>query len=199
MTNFNSRFLSLHVMLLALSLLWLPSGSYADDWDIAQLMQLLAQNQSAHSSFVETKSIAMLDRPVTSSGELFYTAPDHLEKRTLKPKAETMVLDHGTILITRGNKNYRLQLQDYPALAAFIDSIRGTLAGDVAALEHNYILRLQGAMAHWTLQLLPANEQIKTVVQRISISGEKGELRSIEILQADGDSSVMTITQFAGP
>jgi len=86
-----------------------------------------------------------------------------------------MVLDQGTILITRGSKNYRLQLQDYPALAAFIDSIRGTLAGDAAALQHNYILKLQGAMAHWTLQLLPANEQIKAVVQRISISGEKGE------------------------
>jgi len=199
MKNFNSRFLSFRNILILLSIFAFAPGSYADDWDIAQLMQLLAQNQSAHSSFVETKSIAILDKPVTSSGELFYTAPDHLEKRTLKPKAETMVLDQGTILITRGSKNYRLQLQDYPALAAFIDSIRGTLAGDVAALQHNYILKLQGAMAHWTLQLLPANEQIKTVVQRISISGEKGELRSIEILQADGDSSVMTITQLAGP
>lgn len=199
MKNFNSRFLSFSNILILFGIFSLSPGSYADDWDIAQLMQLLAQNQSAHSSFVETKSIAILDKPVTSSGELFYTAPDHLEKRTLKPKAETMVLDQGTILITRGSKNYRLQLQDYPALAAFIDSIRGTLAGDAAALQRNYTLKLQGAMAHWTLQLLPANEQIKTVVQRISISGEKGELRSIEILQADGDSSVMTITQLAGP
>ena len=198
MTNFNSRFFSLRAALLALCLCWLSPGSYADGWDIAQLMQLLAQNRSAHAGFAETKSIAMLDKPVVSSGELFYTAPDHLEKRTLKPKPETMVLDHGTVLITRGSKNYRLQLQDYPALVAFVDSIRGTLAGDVAALEKNYALRLQGAMAHWTLQLLPANGQIKTVVQRISISGEKGELRSIDILQADGDSSLMTITQLAG-
>ena len=199
MKNFNSRFLSFSNILIIFSIFSFSSGGYADDWDIAQLMQLLAQSRSAHSSFVETKSIAILDKPVISSGELFYTAPDHLEKRTLKPKAETMVLDQGTILITRGSKNYRLQLQDYPALAAFIDSIRGTLAGDATALQHNYTLKLQGAMAHWTLQLLPANEQIKAVVQRISISGEKGELRSIEILQADGDSSVMTITQLAGP
>jgi len=49
-------------------------------------MQLLAQSRSAHASFVETKSIAMLDKPVISSGELFYTAPDHLEKRTLNPR-----------------------------------------------------------------------------------------------------------------
>lgn len=199
MTNINSKSILFRNILILWSIFLLSPGAYADDWDIAQLMQLLAQSRSAHASFVETKSIAMLDKPVISSGELFYTAPDHLEKRTLKPKAETMVLDQGTILITRGSKNYRLQLQDYPALAAFIDSIRGTLAGDAAALQHNYMLKLQGAMAHWTLQLLPANEQIKSVVQRISISGEKGELRSIEILQADGDSSVMTITQAAEP
>jgi len=195
MTNINSMF-SRNILIIFIIFAFTP-GSYADECDIAQLMQLLAQSRSAHASFVETKSIAILDKPVISSGELFYTAPDHLEKRTLKPKAETMVLDQGAILITRGSKNYRLQLQDYPALAAFIDSIRGTLAGDAAALQQNYTLKLQGAMAHWTLQLLPASEQIKTVVQRISISGEKGELRSIEILQADGDSSIMTITQLA--
>lgn len=199
MTNLNSRLLSFRNMLILLSIFAFSPAAYADDWDIAQLMQLLAQSQNAHASFVETKTIAILEKPVISSGELFYTAPDHLEKRTLKPKAETMVLDHGAILITRGSKNYRLQLQDYPALAAFIDSIRGTLAGDAAALQQNYILKLQGTMAHWTLQLLPANEQIKAVVQRISISGEKGELHSIEILQADGDSSLMTITQLAAP
>ena len=122
MTKFNSRFLSFRNILIILSILSIVTDGYADDWDVAQLMQLLAQNQSAHSGFVETKSIAILDKPVISSGELFYTAPDHLEKRTLKPKAETMVLDHGTIFITRGSKNYRLHLQDYPALAAFIDS-----------------------------------------------------------------------------
>jgi len=146
MINFNSAFRLFCNILIVLNIFTVAPGCYAADWDIAHLMQLLSQTQRAHSSFVETKSIAMLDKPVISSGELFYTAPDHLEKRTLKPKAETMVLDHGTILITRGSKNYRLQLQDYPALAAFIDSIRGTLAGDVAALERNYILRLQ---ARW--------------------------------------------------
>jgi len=31
----------------------------------------LAQTRSSHASFVEKKTIAMLDRPVESSGELF--------------------------------------------------------------------------------------------------------------------------------
>lgn len=193
----NPKLLFNRIVLLALGLLWLPLTGHAADLDINALMSLLAQTRSAHASFVETKSIAMLDKPVVSSGELFYTAPDYLEKRSLKPKAETMVLDHGSIRITRGNKNYRLQLADYPALAAFIDSIRGTLAGDRSGLERNYTLTLEGTPARWTLQLTPTSEQLQAVVKNIRIQGERGEIRSIDTVQADGDSSVMTISKLA--
>ena len=83
----------------AVLVLMLPAISHAADWTIEQLMHGLAQTRSGHASFVEKKSIAMLDRPVESSGELFYSAPDHLEKRTLKPKPELMTVDGDTLLI----------------------------------------------------------------------------------------------------
>jgi outer membrane lipoprotein-sorting protein len=186
-------------MLPALALLLVAVVSHAAEWDIDQLMRSLAQTRSNHASFVEKKSIAMLDGPVESSGELFYTAPDHLEKRTLKPKAESMILDHGALVIERGRQKHRLQLQDYPELAAFIDSIRGTLAGDRKALERNYRLSLDGTAEHWTLQLLPVNEKMQAVVKRIRIAGVRDALRSIEITQADGDSSLMLIEKLATP
>ena len=169
--------------------------SYADEWDIDQLMRTLAQTRSGHASFIEKKSIAILEKPVESSGELFYTAPDRLEKRTLKPKAESMLLDHGTLTIEQKGKKHVLQLQSYPEIAAFIDSIRGTLAGDRKALEHTYKLDLEGDEQNWTLTLLPLDAKIKKVVERIRITGGRNELRNIEINQADGDSSLMTIVQ----
>ena len=143
MTLPSSPVFSLRIMRhapVALALMLLPVIGHAAEWDIDQLMRGLAQIRSDHSSFVEEKFIAMLDKPVESSGELFYTAPDHLEKRTIKPKPESMILDHGTLVIERGRQKHGLQLQDYPELAAFIDTIRGTLAGDRKALERNYRL-----------------------------------------------------------
>ena len=192
MTTFRS-------FLVALLVLALPVFSHAADWDIDQLMQTLAQTRSGHVSFVEKKSIAMLDAPVESSGELFYTAPDRLEKRTLKPKPETMILDQGTLLVERGRQKHSLQLQDYPELAAFIDSIRGTLAGDRKALERNYHLSLDGSSQNWTLQLLPSNEKMLAVVKRIRIGGVREDVNRIEIFQADGDSSVMLIEKLPLP
>jgi len=184
---------------IALALMLAPVIGRAAEWDIDQLMRGLAQIRSDHSSFVEKKFIAMLDKPVESSGELFYAAPDHLEKRTIKPKAESMILDHGTLVIERGRQIHRLQSQDYPELAAFIDSIGGTLAGDRKALERNYRLSLEGTVEHWTLQLLPLDEKIQAVVKRIRIAGARDAVRSIEITQADGDSSLMLIERLGTP
>lgn len=183
----------------ALTLMLLPALGHAADWGLDQLMRDLAQTRSGRASFIEKKSIAVLDQPVESSGELLYKAPDHLERRTLKPKAESMTVDAGTLVIERGRRKHQLQLQDYPELAAFIDSIRGTLAGDRAALERNYQLSLDGAAERWTLQLLPINEKMQAVVRRIRIAGVRDAVRSIEITQADGDSSLMLIEKLATP
>ncbi|HEX5539288.1 MAG TPA: LolA-related protein [Methylophilaceae bacterium] len=183
------------LLLLVMAVAALPSQGA--EWNLDQLMQLMSQTHIAHASFTEQKSIAMLERPVESSGELFYTAPDHLEKRTLQPKAESMQLDGGTLRIVQGDKNYVLQLQRYPEIAAFIASIRGTLAGDRQALERSYALRLDGNRQDWTLLLTPKADKARKIVAQISISGTGNTLRSIRIQQADGDSSLMTITQLS--
>ena len=185
--------LSLAVLLLA------PVMALASEWNLDQLMQNLARIRSDHAGFVEKKSIAMLDKPVESSGELYYTAPDHLEKRTLKPKPESLTVDGDTLIIERNHQTHRLQLQSYPEIAAFIDSIRSTLSGDRAALERNYRINLSGTAEHWTLQLLPIDPKMQKVAKQIRIAGEQNALRSIEIIQADGDSSFMSIERLATP
>ncbi len=183
----------------ALTLLFTAVISHAAEWDLDQLMHGLAQIRTDHAHFSEKKSITMLEAPVESSGELFYTAPDHLEKRTLTPKAESMILDHGTLMIERGRQRHQLQLRDYPELAAFIDSIRGTLAGDRQALERNYRLSLQGTVESWALQLQPLDEKMLAAVKRIRIAGRGATVHSIEITQTDGDSSLMRIERLPTP
>lgn len=181
-------------LLLTLTLSFAAFVSHAEEWGLDPLMHTLAQTRSGHAAFVERKSIAMLDKPVESSGELFYAAPDRLEKRTLKPRPESMLLDRGTLTIEQKGKKRVLQLQSYPEVAAFIDSIRGTLAGDRAALERAYRLSLEGDAQNWTLELVPLDAKMKKVVAKILMSGAQDQLKTIQIDQADGDSSIMTIT-----
>ncbi len=187
------------LLALFLAVLHTASTSHAADWDIEQLMQTLAQIRSNRATFVEKKFIAIIDKPVESSGELYYSAPDRLEKRTLKPKPELMILEQSTLIIERGRQKHRLSLQDYPELSAFIDSIRGTLAGDRKALERSFRLNLTGTAEQWTLQLIPLSDKMQAVVKNIRIGGTRDVVRSIETNQADGDRSLMLIERVAAP
>jgi len=166
---------------------------------ISQLMASLAKQPQGAATFTETKYLAILDQPLESSGELLFIAPARLEKRTLKPKPETMVLDGGTLTLERGRRKHVLQLRDYPEVAAMIESIRATLAGDRQALERAYHLALDGSAERWTLVLTPLDPKVGAVIARIRMEGAKDVVRSVEILQADGDSSLMTIEKRAPP
>ncbi|PVY70624.1 outer membrane lipoprotein carrier protein LolA [Cupriavidus alkaliphilus] len=160
---------------------------------VDQLMSTLAQRKSGRVLFTETKYLALLDKPVQSSGELRFTAPDHLEKRTLSPKAENLVLDGDMLTIERDGKRYTMPLQNYPEIAAFIESIRATLAGNRDALERYYKLGVEGRASRWTLTLTPADSRMAAAVSQVRIDGRQDALEQIEIRQADGDRSVMKI------
>lgn len=168
-------------------------------WDLQQLMDSLAQNKSGRATFSEKKYIALLDKPVESSGDLLYTAPNRLEKRTIKPKPESLVLDGDTLLVERGKRTHVMRLQDFPELVAFTESIRGTLAGDRKALEQVYTLSLEGNDERWNLTLRPIEPKMLALVRQIRIAGQRAELRSIEIEQSDKDRSVMLIEKAAAP
>ena len=97
------------------------------------------------------------------------------------------------------DKNTAYSYRITPELAAFIDSIRGTLAGDRKALERSYQLSLEGGATNWTLQLVPNDTRMQQVITHIRIAGVHNEVRSIEIKQADGDSSQMRIEKLTTP
>src|SRR5580692_10748834 len=105
----------------------------AAESDLKRLMALLAERAHGHVSFVEDDYLAVLDRPLHSSGELFYDRPDRLEKRTLTPHPASIVLEHDSITVQARGHTRVLALRDYPQMAPFIESLRATLAGDQTA------------------------------------------------------------------
>jgi len=185
------------VMGLALGLVW-PAWAHA--WGVAELMQALAQSGSAKARFTEKKFIGFLSQPVESSGELSFTAPDRLEKRTLAPQPEVVRLVGTRLVIEQpGKRQLVLELGGRPDAMAFIESIRGTLAGDQEALERYYTLEIKGRAEAWQLTLLPRFDSMRKVVTRIRMEGSQAQVALVAFDQADGDRSEMRITRVSSP
>lgn len=180
--------LALMALLLAAPMAWpaQPEG-------IASLFASLARAKPGIKSFRETKHIALLDKPVESSGQLVFTPPARLEKRTLSPKPERIVVDGDRVTLERGGRKQSLSLREHPAIGVLVDSIRATLAGDLNALTRTYSAALEGNDARWKVTLRPLDPSLGSVVEHVEITGAHDEVAGVAIFQADGDRSVMTI------
>jgi Outer membrane lipoprotein carrier protein LolA-like len=167
----------------------------ADAWGVQQLMAELGRVQQSHARFVEHKYLKVLQTPLELTGTLVYTAPDRLVKRTVTPKPETMTVEGGRLVIERNGRARTLRLEDYPVLWGFVESIRATLKGDLPALDRFYRVALEGGPPRWTLSLTPKDAKMRTLVDGIVIGGGKGRIGSVEVNEANGDRSVMQVTE----
>jgi len=168
-------------------------------WDVQRLMRELAQVKTANARFLERRHLAILTAPLESSGTLVYVAPDRLEKHTLRPRPESLVLERNELTVESKERNQRrtLVLQDYPVIWAFVESIRATLAGDLPTLSRFYQVGLDGGERQWRLSLIARDREIREVVSEIRNSGDRSWINDIEMIETGGDRSVMTIIRDA--
>lgn len=180
--------------MLALGLAVVFAPARAQAFGLDELMRLLASRQTARASFTETRTAPFLERPLRSSGELRFSAPDHFEKRTLEPRAEDLVLDGDHLVIrSEGSLPMGVDLRSQPEAMAFVASIRGTLAGDLDTLRQVYAVSLSGSAARWSLELVPRQPAMAAVVARITIDGRGADLRRLVFDQSGGARTEMRI------
>ena len=91
------------------------------------------------------------------------------------------------------NKKRSIRLRSNPPIWAFVESIRATLAGDLKTLQRFYDVRLEGNAARWTLTLSPSDDAMRENVKILRIEGMGNRMTLVDILEAGGDRSIMTI------
>ncbi|MCP5424517.1 MAG: outer membrane lipoprotein carrier protein LolA [Gammaproteobacteria bacterium] len=180
--------------LLAMLLVVLCPVATAADWDLQQLMASLAKVPSVEARFEERKELAVLAEPLLLHGTLTYRAPHYLKKQTLQPYPETYEVDGDWLTIVTPEQRRNLYLPGHFEVGALVESIRATLAGDLATLKRYYQVRLQGSPSAWTLRLEPKESALRDYVSAIEMSGQQDRVLRMETLEASGDRSVVTIT-----
>ncbi len=165
----------------------------APAFDLARLMQLLAATPSSEAPYIEKRFSALLAQPVVSSGTLVYVRPDVVEKKMTAPRQESYRIAGSTLTIARNGTFRSIALASEPILAASAASLRGVLSGDARQLGEYFRFALDGTEDAWQLDLTPIDEEVARYVQRIVVSGRLGRVRQVEVREASGDRSVLTV------
>lgn len=175
-------------------LLCLPLPALAG-WDLPALMRTLAEQPGSRSEFVETKQLAVLQSTLETRGTLEFRPPDYLRRSQQKPRQEEFEVRGDTVTVRRPDQPpQQITLSEHPPLAAFIDALRATLAGDLETLQRHYGTELRGSPERWQLQLRPRPGPLASHIEYITLHGAQGRLLQIETQEISGDRSVTRIT-----
>lgn len=182
--------------LLALCLAF-AAPAHAAGFDLAALLQQLAQVRSGQATFVEDRRVQQLDQTLRSSGRLSFTAPDTFVRETLKPRHERLAVVGNQLTVSRGERSQTALLDSVPEAAVIVEAIRGTLTGNRETLERYFDTNLQGSPEQWQLDLVPRDARLRGQVAHLRLSGRREQVREMRMTMADGDTSVMRIDPVA--
>ena len=170
---------------------------------LVQLMQTLAQVKAGEGTFVERRTVQMLERTLESSGRLSFEAPDTFVRETLKPRRESVRVVGNNVTMSQGTRSRTLSLDAAPEAAVIFEAIRGTLTGNRELIEKHFKAVVSGNAERWSLELVPREVLLRELVLSIRMSGVRALVREVLVVMADGDRSVMTIepvvTNIAAP
>jgi len=182
-------------LLVAGTLLGAAPACAEAQWTVRALMAELAKTRSGSVRYREERHLKTMTEPVVVTGTMAYEAPDKLVKIALTPRKETMVIEGDNLTIERegGIGPQSLKLSEIPQLNNLITAIRGTLLGDLTALERTYEVRLRGSKAAWSMDLKPRPGGARGADLRITVEGTGGRPERFEVRQADGDRIVVQV------
>ena len=161
------------------------------------LMQALAAVPAAEARFTEVRRMQLLRVPLEVQGTLRYVRPDTLERHVQSPYEETIRIEGNRVSVDNPARGERRSyaLASLPAAYALVESLRATLAGDLAALERHYHLELAGGREAWTLSLTPRDPGIAAMLTQVRLQGSAASIARIEFDEAAGDRTTMTLRE----
>ena len=126
---------------------------------------------------------------------LAWQAPDRLEKRTISPIEECCGSRAADWTYARPDRGIHREfgLDEQPEMRALVEAIRGTLAGDAAALRRYYEIGFDGTAEVPGAGVVPLSLRVRAAVQRIRLAGRGAQVLEVET-EGNGGVTRMRIT-----
>ncbi len=146
-------------------------------------------------SFAEEKHVALLAKPLRSTGTIFFDRERGIARTTLTPKPQQVVVTRTTLRIKKDKRVEEIPLDKSKDLKAFAMIFPTLLRGDRAELEKSFTIGLYGSAASWwALSFAPRTDSLKKLVKSVTVLGNQTELVSLQVIEASGDSTDTHLT-----
>jgi hypothetical protein len=188
------------IVLCAVALLVAPTASAQESLTntctLSQVLASRAKNQESAATFTQQRRIRYVRDPLFSAGRLRFVAPSHLEMIVDKPQAESFVYEDGVLTLETAEQPERqISVDSDLILSAMFIGLVGTLSGNEDELRHTFFVEFSDDHCQWRMTLLPKSKRVLEKILEIDLSGNSEHIEKAEIIQANGDRSILSISE----
>ena len=151
--------------------------------------------------FSEEKHIALLARPLRSTGTIYFARDKGIARTTLTPRREQVVVTTTTLRIRSARRSEDIPLDKTKDLKAFALIFPTLLRGDRSELERAFEIGLYskpggkgGDGDWWALAFTPKTESLRALIRRVVVFGKSADLVSLQVTEASGDTTDTRLT-----
>ena len=155
-------------------------------FSLTELMEGMASTSGVIAEFREQKHIALLTKPLESSGMLYFVPPNRLVRFTLKPEPSALIIDGEKLRFQQGDRA-EFDLSGSPMARIFIDNFIVLFNGDLPKLKDLYRTNFSAKGENWTLILEPRKSPLRGLVKEIALRGDRTGIREMVMQNRDGD------------
>jgi outer membrane lipoprotein-sorting protein len=161
--------------------------------EVAAVLAQLAKTEALSAHFHEEKRMALLAQPMNSEGTLYYAKPRLLARHTDKPRKSSLLLKGETLSFGDQAHSESIELSAQPSLRVLVDTFVSVLGGDLSALTRVAEVTAEALPNRgFRIHVTPRDAKVKRLVRSMSFEGQGALLSRMELLDANGDTTVTT-------
>jgi hypothetical protein len=154
---------------------------------LVELMRRMATTSGVEARFRERKELALLAAPLVTHGALYFVPPDRMARFTTWPGFSALIIDGDELRFRDEEGGEELDLSGSPMARVFVDNFVVLFNGDLGRLQELYAVELASEGRSWELALTPRRSPLDRVIAAVTLRGDDGGLREMEMREVGGD------------
>lgn len=148
--------------------------------------------------FSEDKRVALLARPLKSTGMIYFDRAKGVVRKTSTPRPGEVMVTNDVVRIRDGRRVETIPLAKSRELRAFAMVFPTILRGDRAELEHSFEMGLYGReKGWWAIAFTPRSDALRAMITRVLVFGRGTDIISFQVSEASGDRTDTQLSDIA--
>lgn len=148
---------------------------------------------SLRCSFTQVKKLKMMNKTVSSSGEMFYQQSSKLRWEYLTPYKYLFIINGDKVKIKNSRKTDVIDVNQNKVFQEIAKIMMNTMTGKCLTDKSSFSSTMYKSGDLWVAKLMPLRKELKQIFSEIHIAFDPAKMLPVEVVMLDKNGDTTTI------